>query len=80
MRNIPSKRYAVLQLNQEDRAKRVRRIIQEELTDLQRYTMVAYYFEDKTLAQIGNERGVNKSTVWRTLRRGEEKLRRFLKY
>ena len=59
---------------------RLRRLIQEELTDLQRYTLTAFYFERKTVAQIARDRSVNRSTVWRTLRRTEEKLRKFLKY
>jgi RNA polymerase sigma factor (sigma-70 family) len=60
--------------------KRVQRVIQEELTDLQRQTLVAYYFQEQTIAQIAQDRGVNKSTVCRTLHRAEEKLRRYLKY
>jgi RNA polymerase sigma factor (sigma-70 family) len=60
--------------------KRVQRVIQEELTPLQRETLVAYYFQEQTLAQIAADRGVNKSTVCRTLHRAEEKLRKFLRY
>ncbi len=60
--------------------KRVQRVIQEELTELQRYTLVAYYFRKQTITQIANDRSVNKSTVCRTLKRAEDKLRRFLKY
>ena len=59
---------------------RVRRVIEEELTELQRKTLIAYYFQEQTIPQIAAERGVNKSTVSRTLRRAEEKLRRYLKY
>ena len=55
-------------------------VIQEELTELQRYTIYAYYFENKTLIQIAEERCVNKSTVSRTMKRAENKLRRFLQY
>ena len=55
-------------------------VIHEELTELQRYTIQAYYFEQKTLLQIAEERNVNKSTVCRTLKRAENKLRRFLQY
>ena len=55
-------------------------VIREELTELQRYTILAYYFENKTLVQIAEERSVNKSTVCRTLKRAENKLRRFLQY
>jgi RNA polymerase sigma factor (sigma-70 family) len=55
-------------------------VTREELTELQRYTILAYYFENKTLLQIAEERNVNKSTVCRTLQRAEQKLRRFLQY
>jgi RNA polymerase sigma factor (sigma-70 family) len=55
-------------------------VIQEELTPLQRETLSAYYFHRQTIPQIAAERGVNKSTVSRTLRRAEDKLRRYLKY
>ena len=60
--------------------KRVQRVIREELTELQRETLLAYYFEELTIPQIAARRGVNKSTVARTLHRAEDKLRRFLKY
>ena len=42
--------------------------------------ILAYYFENKSVLQIAEERSVNKSTVCRTLRRAENKLRRFLQY
>ncbi len=59
---------------------RLHRVIREELTELQRYTVIAYYFREQTMDQIARERRVNKSTVCRTLRRAEDKLRRFLQY
>jgi len=59
---------------------RVRAAIFLELTELQRHTFVAYYFDGKTLEQIARERHVNKSTVCRTLRRAEKKLRHFLSH
>lgn len=68
------------QIPREQQIRRMKLVIREELTELQRYTILAYYFENKTLVQIAEERGVNKSTVCRTLKRAEEKLRRFLKY
>ena len=55
-------------------------LLQEELTALQRETLIAYYFQEQNIPQIAADRGVNKSTVSRTLRRAEEKLRRYLKY
>ena len=52
----------------------------EELTDLQRETLLDYYFRRMTIPQIAAQRGVHKSTVCRTLHRAEDRLRRYLKY
>jgi RNA polymerase sigma factor (sigma-70 family) len=60
--------------------KRVQRVIAEELTPLQREILTAYYFQEMTIVQIAEERGVNKSSVCRVLKRAEDRLRRFLKY
>lgn len=59
---------------------RLKAVIQRELTELQRYTVVAYYFAGQTIEEIARVRNVNKSTICRTLHRAEEKLRRFLQY
>ena len=59
---------------------RLHRVIREELTELQRYTVIAYYFRELTMEQIAKERRVKKSTVSRTLHRAEDKLRRYLQY
>ena len=59
---------------------RIREVIWNELTDLQRDAIIAYYFQRSTISEIAAQRGVHKSTVSRTLRRAEEKLRRYLKY
>ena len=80
MRNILYDGYLGPRLPREVQMQRLKKVIQEELTELQRYTLMAYYFQEQTLAQIAQDRGVNKSTVLRTLRRGEQKLRKFLKY
>ena len=80
MRNILYEGYCGIRMPREVQKKRVQQVIQEELTDLQRYTLIAYYFQEKSVPQIAQERGVNKSTVWRTLHRAEEKLRRLLRY
>ena len=71
MRNIPSDNLEKLRL--------VRDIMEQELTALQRQTLEDYYLNSMTLEQIAKERYVNKSTVQRTLKRAEEKIRRFLR-
>lgn len=80
MKNTLYEGYRGPRLPKQVQLQRVQRVIQEELTELQRQTLIAYYFQEQTIPQIAAERGVNKSTVSRTLRRAEEKLRRFLKY
>lgn len=80
MKNILYEGYLGPRLPREVQLKRVQRVIREELTELQREALLAYYFQEKTMTQIAEERGVNKSTVCRTLHRAEEKLRRYLKY
>ena len=80
MKNILYDGYLGPRLPREVQLKRVQRVIQEELTPLQREALIAYYFQEQTMAQIAEARGVNKSTVCRTLHRAEKKLRSFLKY
>lgn len=80
MKSIRFEDSRILELPREQLVKRMKAVIREELTELQRYTVVAYYFENRTLTEIAEERGINKSTVCRTLKRAEDKLRRFLQY
>lgn len=80
MKSIHYDGYLGSRLPRDVQLKRIQRVIREELTELQRLTLTAYYFQEQTIPQIAAERGVNKSTVSRTLRRAEEKLRRYLRY
>ena len=80
MKNILYEGYMGPRLPRDVQIKRVQRVIREELTPLQRETLIAYYFEERTIPQIAADRGVHKSTVSRTLHRAEDKLRSFLKY
>lgn len=78
MKNIPFRAEVNRHLPRDVQQQRLHRVLREELTELQRYTVIAYYFRDRTLQQIARERGVNKSTVCRTLHRAEAKLKRCL--
>jgi len=80
VKNILYEGYLGPRLPREVQLKRVQRVIQEELTELQRHALMAYYFQEQSITQIARDRGVNKSTVCRTLHRAEQKLRRYLKY
>ncbi len=80
MKSIHFDSYLGPRLPREVQLKRVRRVIQEALSPAQRDTLIAYYFHDKSMPQIAQERGVHKSTVCRTLHRAEANLRRLLQY
>ena len=80
MKNILYEGYEGPRLPKEVQMKRVKRVIREELTVNQREVLLAYYIRNLTIPRIAEERGVNKSTVSRTLHRAEEKLRRYLRY
>ena len=56
----------------------VQKIMDRELTPLQRDAVIKYYMEDMTLNQIARERNVNVTTIWRTLLGAMRKIRRFL--
>lgn len=79
MINIPSE-YSDVRLPRQVQLRRVERVIRDELTPSQREVLLAVYYGGKTQAQVAKERGVSRSTVCRTLRRAETRLRRFLRY
>lgn len=80
MKNTLYEGYQGPRLTAELLQKRLSRVIEEELTPLQRETLLAYYIQQKNIPTIAAERSVAKSTVSRTLRRAEGKVRRFLRY
>ena len=80
MKNTLYDGYKGIRLPKEVQTKRVQRVIEEELTPLQREALIAYYIQGQSITEIAQDRGVHKSTISRTLHRAEEKLRRFLKY
>ena len=79
-RNTPFEGNASLRLPKQVQLARLKRVIREELTEIQREVLLAYYIHDQTIPQIAESRGVHKSTVSRTLHRAEGKLRRYLRY
>ncbi len=68
----------------EDQMERLRRNIKRvrdtELTARQAEMIHLYYDLGMSIPQIAREQGVHKSSVSRTLRRGRERLKRYLQY
>lgn len=58
----------------------LRKVMRDELTPRQRQMVEMYYFQKKNIPKIAAELGVNRSTVSRTLSRGKNRIRRYLKY
>lgn len=81
---MPGLHQTVLQNVPEDRRRRIlkslTKFIQNELTDVQRDMFVRYHLKGQSITQIAEERGVNKSTVSRNLRRAEQKVAKIANY
>lgn len=58
----------------------MRRVRQRELTPRQEEMLHLYYDLGMSIPRIAQEKGLNKSTVSRTLARGRERLKRYLQY
>ena len=56
------------------------RALKEDITPRQRETMLVYYGQGLNMREIGLKLGVDKSTVSRTIKRGERRLQRCLRY
>lgn len=80
MKNTVFDGYQGIRLPREVQLRRVKQVIEKELTALQREVLKAYYFEHRTIPQIAQDRGVNKSSVCRALQRAEHRLQQYLKY
>ena len=77
MENTP---YNDVRLPREVQLRRMKSVMDRELTDLQREILLAVYREGKSQKQVALERGVCCSTVCRTLHRAEDRLRRYHRY
>ena len=56
------------------------RALRQDITAKQRQYMMLYYGQNMSMEAIAKEFGVNKSTVSRTLKRGRQRLYRYLSY
>ncbi len=56
------------------------RALQEDVTERQRQALLMYYAQGYNMREIGEQLGVDKSTISRTIKRGERRLQRCLRY
>ena len=80
MKNTGCEPYLGPRLQRHEQLRRMRNVIEAELTPEQQRVIRAVYYEGKSQVQLAKELGVNKSTVCRTLRRARARLSRYLRY
>ena len=80
MKNTLFEDYLGPRLPRQVQLNRVKNVIEQELTPHQKEVVLAYYFQGQNICRIAESRGVNKSTICRTLHRAEKRLRRCLRY
>lgn len=56
------------------------RALREDITPKQRQVLLMYYAQGLNMREIGEQLGVDRSTVSRTIKRGEHRLQRCLRY
>ncbi len=56
------------------------RALREDVTEKQRQVLLMYYGQGMNMREIGEKLGVDKSTISRTIKRGEKRLQRCLRY
>ena len=80
MKNTPYELFSNVQFPPEVQRRRVRMVIEHELTETQRRAILAHFFEGKTIRAIAQEQGVQPSSVWRAMQRGLRRMARCLRY
>ena len=80
MKSTPYELFTSVQLPPEVQRRRVRMIIEHELTETQRRAIVGHFIEGKTICAIAREQGVYPSSVWKAMRRGLRRIARCLRY
>lgn len=80
MKNTPYELFSSVQFPPEVQRRRVRAVIEHELTAVQRRAVEGYYFEGRSIRDMAKEQGVQPSTVWRALQRGLRRMARCLRY
>lgn len=54
--------------------------LRQDVTERQRQLLMMYYAQGMNMREIAETLGVDRSTVSRTIKRGEDRLRRCLRY
>ena len=80
MKPIPFESDSELQLPQEVQLERAIRVMERELTKVERQVVEDYFLNGIRIPELAIRYGVQRSTVSRNLRRAVKRLQRYLRY
>lgn len=80
MKSTPYELFTNVQFPPEVQRRRVRMVLEHELTETQRKAVQGYFFEGRSIRAMAAEQGVQPSSVWRALQRGLRRMARCLRY
>ncbi len=80
MKNTPYELFSNVQFPPEVQRRRVRMVLEHELTETQRRAVEGYFFEGRSIRAMAQEQGVQPSSVWRAMQRGLKRMARCLRY
>ena len=80
MKSTPYELFTNVQFPPEVQRRRVRMVLEHELTETQRRAVQGYFFEGRSIRSMAKEQGVQPSSVWRALQRGLRRMARCLRY
>ena len=80
IRNTLFEGYEGPRLTPQVQMKRLQRVMDNELTPVQRKYLSDYFFEEMTMTEIARKHSVDPSTVCRTIQRAVRRCRRCLRY
>lgn len=71
---------SINQIKRQCRAKALLGVLENELTEKQRFYFLEHYLHGFTVREIAEEAGVDRSTVFRTIQQAKDIIYRFLRY
>ncbi len=80
MKSTPYEMFTNVRFPPEVQRRRIRTVIEHELTETQRRAILGHYFEGRTIRELALEQGVNPSSVWKAMQRGLRRMARCLRY
>ena len=80
MKNTQYELFSNMQYPPEVQRRRVRLVMEHELSETQRRAIEGHFFEGRSISDLAREQGVRPSSVWKAIQRGLRRMARCLRY